>query len=234
MRIEMGVDTVPFFSSGASFVALILVFLIFHPPDDGEAQPKNMREVAQGMWMAMTNGRFFALILITAGFWAIQGQLYASMPDYVLRMAGETYKPEWYANINPLVVVIFVVWITHIVRKWKPHNSILVAMLMIFGHRIGLTGLPRILVVVAIAISVVLANMGARNIARPISELSSYLKRYADGDHRSIGTRTRWFASCGTASVRYIAIRPSPPPRLSAPCQITSPDAHSSSSIAGW
>ncbi len=41
------------------------------------------------------------------------------------------------------------------------------------------------LVVVAIAISMVLANMGARNIARPISELSSYLKRYADGDHRS-------------------------------------------------
>jgi two-component system NtrC family sensor kinase len=41
------------------------------------------------------------------------------------------------------------------------------------------------LVVVAIAISVVLANMGARNIARPISELSSHLKRYADGDHRS-------------------------------------------------
>jgi hypothetical protein len=53
----------------------------------------------------MSNLRFLALILITAGFWSIQGQLYASMPDYVLRMAGETYKPEWYANVNPLVVV---------------------------------------------------------------------------------------------------------------------------------
>ncbi len=41
------------------------------------------------------------------------------------------------------------------------------------------------LVVVAIAISMVLANMGARKIASPISELSSYLKRYADGDYRS-------------------------------------------------
>ena len=61
------------------------------------------------MWMAIRNLRFLALILITAGFWAIQGQLYASMPDYVLRMAGETYKPEWYANVNPLVVVLFVV-----------------------------------------------------------------------------------------------------------------------------
>ncbi|RLE26780.1 MAG: hypothetical protein DRJ65_04835 [Acidobacteria bacterium] len=53
------------------------------------------------------------------------------MPDYVLRMAGETYKPEWYANVNPLVVVLFVVAITQMVRKWKPENSILVAMIMI-------------------------------------------------------------------------------------------------------
>jgi dipeptide/tripeptide permease len=131
MRIQMGIETVPYFSAGACLFALILVMLIYRPPDDGEAQPKNLRETLQGMWMAMSNVRFLALILITAGFWAIQGQLYASMPDYVLRMAGETYKPEWYANVNPLVVVLFVVAITQLVRKWKPQNSILVAMAMI-------------------------------------------------------------------------------------------------------
>jgi len=131
MRIQMGVETVPFFSAGASLVALILVMLIFWPPDDGEAQPKNLKETLQGMWMAMSNVRFLALILITAGFWSIQGQLYASMPDYVLRLAGETYKPEWYANVNPLVVVLFVVAITQLVRKWKPQNSMLVAMALI-------------------------------------------------------------------------------------------------------
>jgi hypothetical protein len=131
MRIEMGIDTVPFFSSGASLVALILVFFVFRPPTDGDEQPRNIREVLQGMWMAMSNLRFLFLILITAGFWAIQGQLYAAMPDYVLRMAGETYKPEWYANVNPLVVVLFVVAITQLVRGWKPQNSILVAMALI-------------------------------------------------------------------------------------------------------
>jgi dipeptide/tripeptide permease len=128
MRIQMGVETVPYFSAGACLFALFLVMLIYRPPDDSDAQPKNLRETLQGMWMAMSNMRFLALILITAGFWAIQGQLYASMPDYVLRMAGETYKPEWYANVNPLVVVLFVVAITQLVRTWKPQNSILVAM----------------------------------------------------------------------------------------------------------
>jgi len=132
MRIQMGVDTVPFFSAGASLLALIIVALVYFPEKESAGdKPKNVAEVLSGMWMAMSNLRFILLILITAGFWAIQGQLYASMPDYVLRMAGETYKPEWYANINPLVVVLFVVLITQMVRKWKPQNSILVAMLLI-------------------------------------------------------------------------------------------------------
>jgi dipeptide/tripeptide permease len=131
MRIQMGVETVPWFSSGACLFALILVMLIYRPPDDTDVQPRNLKETLQGMWMAMSNMRFFALIIITAGFWAIQGQLYASMPDYVLRMAGETYKPEWYANVNPLVVVIFVVAVTQLVREWKPQNSMLVAMFLI-------------------------------------------------------------------------------------------------------
>jgi len=131
MRIQMGVDTVPWFSSGAAAVALVLVLLLYFPPDDEDSQPKDLREVLSGMWMAMSNLRFLALILITAGFWAIQGQLYASMPDYVLRLAGETYKPEWYANVNPLVVVLFVVMITQWTKSWKAENSILIAMCMI-------------------------------------------------------------------------------------------------------
>ncbi len=131
IRIQMGVENVPFFSAGAALVALILVALLYWPKEDKEAQPKSMRETLDSMWMAMSNLRFLTLILIVAGFWAIQGQLYAAMPDYVLRLAGETYKPEWYANINPLVVVIFVVMITHLVRKWKPASSILVALCLI-------------------------------------------------------------------------------------------------------
>jgi dipeptide/tripeptide permease len=131
IRIDLGVERVPWFSSAASFAALVLVLLVFRPPSRDDVRPRNLRETLAGMWMAMSNLRFLALILITAGFWAIQGQLYAAMPDYVLRMAGETYKPEWYANVNPLVVVLFVVAITHMVRNWKPQHSILVALGMI-------------------------------------------------------------------------------------------------------
>jgi dipeptide/tripeptide permease len=131
IRIQMGVENVPFFSAAAAFVALILVALLYRPQEDRNARPRSVTETLKGMGMALANLRFSSLILITAGFWAIQGQLYASMPDYVIRMAGETYKPEWYANVNPFVVVLCVVAITQMVRTWAPERSILVAMALI-------------------------------------------------------------------------------------------------------
>lgn len=131
IRIELGVAKVPFFSAAASAVALIIVALFFFPVENKDTRPKSFRETLGGLAAALGNLRFLSLILITAGFWAIQGQLYASMPDYVMRMAGETYKPEWYANVNPLVVVLGVVGITQFVRTWRPELAILVAMVLI-------------------------------------------------------------------------------------------------------
>ncbi|MBI5838439.1 MAG: MFS transporter [Candidatus Eisenbacteria bacterium] len=131
IRIQLGVHNVPYFSAAAAVVALMIVALLYWPKEDGEARPRSVAETLKGMRTAMSNLRFTSLILITAGFWAIQGQLYASMPDYVMRMAGETYKPEWYANVNPLVVVLCVVLVTHLVRKWAPELSISFAMLLI-------------------------------------------------------------------------------------------------------
>ena len=131
IRIQMGVGNVPYFSAAAALLGLLIVAFTFFPSENDQERPRSIGETFKGMAMAMANARFTALILITAGFWAIQGQLYASMPDYVLRMAGETYKPEWYANVNPLVVVLCVMGVTQLVRKWAPEASIMVAMTLI-------------------------------------------------------------------------------------------------------
>ncbi len=69
-----------------------------------------------------------ALIIIITGFWIVQHQLYATMPKYVLRMAGEGASPSWYANVNPLVVVLTVAWITQLMRKRTSLFSMTVGM----------------------------------------------------------------------------------------------------------
>lgn len=159
VRVALGLDFIPLYSAGAAAIALVLVALFYWPKDGAPAAgedadaSRGARETAQQMLTVLRNGRFLALILITAGFWAIQGQLYASMPKYVLRMIGEGASPEWYANINPAVVVLLVVPITQLVRRLEAITSIGIALAMIplsaltmalaplFGSSIELFGL---------------------------------------------------------------------------------------------
>ncbi|UCF34063.1 MAG: hypothetical protein JSV78_01905, partial [Phycisphaerales bacterium] len=74
---------------------------------------------------------FLSLIVIIAGFWLIQGQLYGAMPTFIERVLGKGYKPEWLANINPLTVVILVIPITHLVRHFRPENAIGIGLFII-------------------------------------------------------------------------------------------------------
>jgi dipeptide/tripeptide permease len=128
VRALLGVGSVPLYSAFAALAALLLTAFLFFPKENGEERPRSVAQSLEGLAVVLRNGRFLALILITAGFWAIQGQLYASMPKYVLRLVGPEASPEWYANVNPLVVVLLVVPVTHLVRRISPVASIGVAL----------------------------------------------------------------------------------------------------------
>lgn len=129
IRQGLGLEQVNFFSSGMAFLALLFAIFIFKEVEDG-SKGKSLKEVWEGLVRIFTNGRLIALTIIVAGFWIIQAQLYATMPKYVIRLQGVEAKPEWLANVNPLVVVIFVVLITQLMRKRKAVNSMLVGMLI--------------------------------------------------------------------------------------------------------
>ncbi len=129
-RLELGLDYINFYASAMALAALILVVLTYRNPDT-EGTGKSFTEVCRAFGRVLLNVRFVCLIVIVAGFWLIQGQLYASMPKYILRLMGESAKPEWLANVNPLVVVLCVVPITHLVRRLKPENSMAIALAII-------------------------------------------------------------------------------------------------------
>ncbi len=130
LRVSLGLEYINFYAAAMAFTALILV-LVFFKNVDTQGTGKNVRELLAGLWRVVKNFRFMALIIIIGGFWAIQGQLYATMPKYTLRLIGEGASPEWLANINPFVVVLFVVPITHMVRKIRPISSIGIGLFII-------------------------------------------------------------------------------------------------------
>lgn len=129
IRQGIGLEYVNFFSAGMAFVALLFAIFIFKPID-GKGEERKLADVWRSFKAIFTAPRLLILILIIAGFWTIQGQLYATMPKYVIRLLGESAKPEWLANVNPLVVVIFVVLVTQLTKKLKAINTMLIGMLI--------------------------------------------------------------------------------------------------------
>ncbi|MBU0639448.1 MAG: MFS transporter [Planctomycetes bacterium] len=127
---RLGMQYINFYAAAMTFVALLLIIVLYKNVDTA-GTGKTVKEALQGLWKVMQHFRFLSLILIIAGFWLIQGQLYGAMPTFIERVLGKGYKPEWLANINPLTVVILVVPITHLVRHFRPENAIGIGLFII-------------------------------------------------------------------------------------------------------
>lgn len=127
---DQGLVYLNFFSAGMTLLALIAVFF-FYKSVKTEGRGKSFSEIGQGMLKVLGNGRLVVLILIISGFWMIQGQMYATMPKYVIRMIGADASPGWYANVNPLMVFVMVNFITSFMKKRTALTSMTIGMLII-------------------------------------------------------------------------------------------------------
>ena len=157
VRVSYGLATMPILSAAAIGVALLVVALLYFPKSttataDGASPPPSTRSITEALkqlqhdfLQVLKAGRLMALVLITSGFWIIQSQMYASMPKYVLRTVGAHASPEWYANVNPVMVVLCVVPITYLGRKLKPVTSMAIALGLIPLSALGIAFLPQLL-----------------------------------------------------------------------------------------
>jgi dipeptide/tripeptide permease len=127
LRLQWGVESINYYSAALSLIALIAVFF-FYKTAKSEENGKSFSEVWNAFIRVSTNIRLVVLIIIVTGFWIIQQQMYATMPKYVLRLVGEGASPEWISNVNPLVVVLSVVFITQMMRKARAITSMSVGM----------------------------------------------------------------------------------------------------------
>ena len=113
---DLGLINLNYFAASMTLLAFFSILFFFKNNQHNESS-KSLAEVWLAFTKVLSNGRLVALILIITGFWMVQHQLYATMPKYVLRMAGEGASPSWYANVNPLVVVLTVSFVTALMRK---------------------------------------------------------------------------------------------------------------------
>ena len=129
LRINLGLTSINYYAAFMTFLALIVVFF-FYRAAAVEGKGKSLLETWRAFMRVVTNFRLLVLILIVSGFWIIQQQMYATMPKYVLRMVGPTASPEWISNVNPLVVMLSVMFVTHVMMHVRAITSMNVGMLL--------------------------------------------------------------------------------------------------------
>ncbi len=122
-----GLVVLNLFAAGMTALAFVLVYTLYKG-NRGEGEGKSLDEIWQALLAVLSRGRLVLLIVIITGFWMVQHQLYATMPKYVLRMAGEGASPSWYANVNPAVVVLTVGAVTSMMRRTSALTSMTVGM----------------------------------------------------------------------------------------------------------
>jgi len=152
LRISLGLEYINFYAATMALAAFILVAILYKNMDRVNEKREDIKAILKGLWEVIKNVRFIIFLLIIGGFWSVQGQMYATMPKYTLRLIGESASPEWLANVNPFIVVLFVIPITQLVRKMKPISAMMIAMIIM-----PLSG-------IAIAMSPVLEKMAGSNI----------------------------------------------------------------------
>ena len=119
-----------YFAALMTLIALVAVYFFYNSTKTA-GEGKSMAEIGQGFKRIMTNWKLLLLILIVTGFWMIQHQMYATMPKYVIRLAGESARPGWIANVNPFVVVCLVSLITRLMAKKSAIFSMNIGMFLI-------------------------------------------------------------------------------------------------------
>ena len=124
---DLGLINLNYFAAAMTGIAFVSILLFFKTAEENEHK-RTFAEVWSALIKVLGNGRLITLTLIITGFWMVQHQLYATMPKYVLRMAGEGASPSWYANVNPLVVVMTVGIVTSMMRGKSALFSMTVGM----------------------------------------------------------------------------------------------------------
>lgn len=124
---DMGLINLNYFAASMTALAFLLIMLLYKSSSEVDKK-REVKQIWNSFVKVLSNTRLLLFIVIVSGFWIVQHQMYATMPKYVLRLIGEDATPSWYANVNPLVVVLTVALITNLMRSKSSLFSMTIGM----------------------------------------------------------------------------------------------------------
>jgi len=136
----------------AAIVSLNLLMLLTYPEvHAGGDQAGGVREVAARTLRELAQPRLVVFILVMAGFWLMFNQLFDMLPNFIVDWVdssrivaaldlpamfttettrGTMVAQEWMINANSGLIVLAVVWISHLVAGMRRVHSIFLGMVI--------------------------------------------------------------------------------------------------------
>lgn len=138
--VRTRLDIPSIFTLAASFFALlglIIVVFIYKEPeyvsdgvkDSQEVKKKSLKEAVLGIFIVLKNLKFVFFLVVIGFFWFIYVQIYNLIPLF-LRYIDPNAAVEIYTLANPIMIVLFQLLITKIMKKWTPVKSIMIGILV--------------------------------------------------------------------------------------------------------
>lgn len=157
-------DYVFYFSAAAIALNFILVFLFYREPiqsNSNEALIKSMKKVLTNIMVAARDWKFMIFLLIIGGFWSMYNQLFYTFPVYIeqwvdlhqffrdvsalspwlgdiLGNGNGKIESEMLVNADALYIVIFQVFVSALVMRFKPLKA-MIGGILVCAIGIGLT-----------------------------------------------------------------------------------------------
>ncbi|HPR57057.1 MAG TPA: MFS transporter [Bacteroidales bacterium] len=145
-----------FASSLVSVVNLIILLLFFKEPSREQNKlplGKSMAGIFKNIITALGDVRFLIFLIIITGFWTMYNQLFYTLPVFIDQWmdtsvlynfihdlqpglaraagtAGGTIAPEMLTNIDAFYIIIFQVFVSAFVMKYKPLNVMMSGILV--------------------------------------------------------------------------------------------------------
>jgi len=142
IRTSLGIPAIfTYAATSFALVGLLVTLIVYREPqyvsdgvkDGQKAEKRTLGQALLGIFVVLGNVKFVFLIVVLAMFWFLYIQLYNLMPLFIRHLDPDA-PMDLYTLANPIMIVLFQLLITRLVKRWLPIRTIMLgAIVMTVG-----------------------------------------------------------------------------------------------------
>lgn len=129
VRHNLGIENVFRVCALSVFLMFFAIVVFFREPrKEGEPAAPSILQALRNFVTVVTNAKFMTFLVVFSGFWVVFWQEFIALPLYVRGFLDPQADIELLLMIDPLMVILFQIAVSHWTRKWKPFTAMTIGL----------------------------------------------------------------------------------------------------------